>query len=318
MARLLIVGASGFIGTALRRNLAGERHQVTCASRTPAPALPGETWRAMDLLQVPREGLAELVAEARPDALINCVGLAEAPADEMRNANTVLPGRLVEVLAGRTIRLVHLGSAAEYGDRTPGPPIQEEDPAQPRSAYGVTKLEGTLAVVDAARAGKMDAVVLRVFNPLGPGLPLASMPGVAAHRIREAIRSGKDSISMGRLDAWRDFVDVRDVADAMVAAATARTIANAILNVGSGHAHQARAVVLAMAQAAGWEGEVLEESGLGSNRSSGVSWQQASIERIGSDLGWHPRRLFEEAAASVLSGFEEASAQADAAATKER
>jgi nucleoside-diphosphate-sugar epimerase len=318
MARLLIVGASGFIGTALRRGMAAGRHEVMCVSRTPPPALPGETWRAMDVLQIPRDGLAELVAEARPDALINCVGLAEAPANEMRKANTDLPGRLVEVLAGRTIRLVHLGSAAEYGDRTPGPPIQEEDPAQPRSAYGVTKLEGTLAVVDAARVGKTDAVVLRIFNPLGPGLPLASMPGAAAHRIREAVQSGKLSIRMGNLDAWRDFVDVRDAADAIVAAATARAIANAILNVGSGHAHQAREVVLAMAQAAGWEGDVLEESGLGSNRSSGVSWQQASIERIGSALGWHPRRTFEEAAASVFSGFEEASAQAGAAATKER
>jgi nucleoside-diphosphate-sugar epimerase len=318
MARLLIVGASGFIGTALRRNLAGERHQVICVSRTPAPELPGETWRAMDLLKVPRDGLAELVDEARPDALINCLGLAEAPDDEMRNANAVLPGRLVEALAGRTIRLVHLGSAAEYGDRTPGRPIKEDDPAQPRSAYGVTKFAGTLAVVDAARAGKTDAVVLRVFNPLGPGLPLASMPGAAAHRIRDAMRSGKRSISMGRLDAWRDFVDVRDVADAIALVATARTVADPMLNVGSGQAHQAREVVLAMAQAAGWEGEVLEESELGSNRSTGVSWQQASIQRIGSALGWHPRRTFEEAAASVLSGFEEASAQADAAATSER
>ena len=318
MARLLIVGASGFIGTALRRKLAAGRHEVMCVSRTPAQALPGETWRAMDVLEVPRDGLEELVAAARPEALINCVGLAEAPAEKMRRANTVLPGRLVEVLGGRTIRLVHLGSAAEYGDRTPGPSIQEADLAQPRSAYGITKLEGTLRVVDAARAGKTDAVVLRVFNPLGPGLPLASMPGVAAYRIREAIRTGKQSISMGPLDAWRDFVDVRDVADAIVAAATVRTIASAILNVGSGNAHQAREVVLNMAQAVAWKGEVLEESGLGSNRSSGVSWQQASIERIGSVLGWHPRRTFEEAAASVLGGSEEASAQADAAATNER
>ena len=75
-------------------------------------------------------------------------------------------------------RLVHLGSAAEYG-RGPGrAPVREDEPARPVGPYGVTKLAGT-RLVELARTAGLPAVVLRVFNPVGPGGagPHAARPG---------------------------------------------------------------------------------------------------------------------------------------------
>ena len=62
------------------------------------------------------------------------------------------------------------------------------------------------------------AVVLRVFNPVGPGAPEESLPGRVAAELRRALASGAE-VRLGSLDAVRDFVDARDVADAVIAAA---------------------------------------------------------------------------------------------------
>jgi nucleoside-diphosphate-sugar epimerase len=304
MARLILVGASGFIGRALRRHLAAEGEEVVCVGRREGRSLPGEEWAVVDLLAAPASELAKLVRGREVRAVINCAGLLEGPVDQMVRANAELPARLVEAVAGDRPRLVHLGSAAEYGEREPDISIDEEDSPRPQTPYGITKLAGTLIVADAAGRRTADAVVLRLFNPLGPGMTVSSMPGRAARLITEASRSGAGSIRMGPLDAWRDFVDVRDVASALLAAVLAPEVSEPILNLGSGRARQARDVVRAMAHAAGWDGEVIEQADLGSPRSDGVSWQQASTARIRAQLGWQPRFGLMAAATSVLAELE--------------
>ncbi len=304
MARLILVGAGGFIGRALRRHLAAEGEEVVCVGRREDRSLPGEEWAVVDLLAAPASELATLMRGRGVRAVINCAGLLDGPVDQMVRANAELPARLVEAVAGDRPRLVHLGSAAEYGEREPDTSIDEEDSPRPHTPYGITKLAGTLIVAHAAGTRTADAVVLRLFNPLGPGMTGGSMPGRAARLITEANRSGAGSIRMGPLDAWRDFVDVRDVASALLAAVLAPEVSEPILNLGSGRARQARDVVRAMAHAAGWEGEVIEQADLGSPRSDGVSWQQAGTARIRAQLGWQPRFGLTAAATSVLAGLE--------------
>ena len=71
------------------------------------------------------------------------------------------------LLAGTPARLVHLGSAAEYGARRAGrDPSAESAPPGRARRTGSTKLAGT-RLVELGRAAGLDAVVLRVFNPVG-------------------------------------------------------------------------------------------------------------------------------------------------------
>ncbi|HEX2222479.1 MAG TPA: NAD(P)-dependent oxidoreductase [Candidatus Limnocylindria bacterium] len=301
MPGVLLLGAGGFIGRAVLRELRDGGHRVICVDRHPPAAghAASEEWRDADLLAAPPDELAALL-RGEAAAVINCAGVTAGDAELQVRANALLPARLLTALAGSGRRLVHLGSAAEYGAAPAGTSLDEEAPARPVSDYGVAKLAGTLLVVNAARAGSVDGVVLRLFNPLGPGMPPASMPGRAAAAIREARDAGRDAIRMGALDARRDFVDVRDVAAAVVAAALAPALPEPLLNVASGAAVQVREVVRAIADAAGWAGRIEEDPALGSERSTGVTWQRASIERIGSALGWSPRHDLAAAAASVF------------------
>ncbi len=97
------------------------------------------------------------------------------------------------------------------------------------------------------------------------------------------------------MDAVRDFIDARDVADAVYAALAAPIIDHPILNVGSGVAVPAQALVDGLVSIARFTGAVHTDAA-GSPRSAAVAWQQADIRAIRSALGWQPRR---ELAASL-------------------
>jgi nucleoside-diphosphate-sugar epimerase len=285
--RLLIIGASGFIGTHVRRQVAAAGLEVATAGRSRLEGWPGHAHA--DLAEDPPATIAALIDEVAPDAVVNCAGATSGDPAQLLAANVTGVYNLAKamLLARSPARLVHLGSAAEYGPATPGVPLTEQSVPRPVAPYGATKLAGT-QLVDLAVAAGLDAVVLRVFNPVGPGAPAGSLPGRLAAELRRAMRDGGD-IHLGPTDAMRDFVDVRDVADAAIAAASVPALRHRVLNIGTGRAVPARALVSQMLAISGWTGEVCEDSA-GSPRTPDVSWQQADITCAAEDLGWKPCR----------------------------
>ncbi|MGW7053233.1 NAD-dependent epimerase/dehydratase family protein [Streptomyces sp. NPDC054887] len=277
--RLLVLGSTGFLGghTAERlRALPGVR--LLDGGRSASAGVP------LDLTADP-EVLADALRRAAPDVVVNCAGLVSGSAVRLTDVNARGPAALCEAMATAApgARLVHLGSAAEYGPTAPGEPVAEDAATRPQGPYGATKLAGTAAVT----AAGIDAVVLRVFNPVGPGAPAAGLPGRLAGELRRAGTSG--TVRVGDLSAYRDFVDARDVADAVALAATATGPLPAVLNIGSGRATAVRDLAHGLVWAAGFTG-TLEETGGGSARSSAVSWQCADVTAARAALGWEPRR----------------------------
>ncbi|PSJ24743.1 NarL family transcriptional regulator, partial [Streptosporangium nondiastaticum] len=168
--RILVLGGTGFLGRhAAERLRALPGARVLHAGRSPRADLP------LDLARGDTARLASALRKAAPHAVVNCAGAVGGSAVDLTGVNALGPAVLCAALAEAApqARLVHLGSAAEYGpaDR----PLTETDPARPAGLYGAAKLAGTLAVTGSG----LDAAVLRVFNPVGPGAPAASLPGVA-------------------------------------------------------------------------------------------------------------------------------------------
>ena len=279
-SRVLLFGSSGFIGAHVRAAL----------ERDPAVnelISPGRD--RYDLVEGDRDSLIALLREIAPDAVICCIGRLGGTNEELIRANTLVAAKLLDAVeaAAPDARLVRLGSAGEYGVVPHGHAVTETGPTAPISAYGISHLAGTSLYALAAAAGRVDAVSVRVFNPIGPGQSAENVLGRAQLRLREAVQLRLSEIVLGPLGAYRDFVDVRDLAALLRSVVLAPSLPSPVYNAGSGNAVTVRAAVKLLAEQAGFDGEV-REHGTGPQRSAAVDWIQADIGRAEAELGWVP------------------------------
>ncbi|MBM2618321.1 NAD(P)-dependent oxidoreductase [Actinoplanes sp. LDG1-06] len=262
--RILLFGSSGFIGRHVRAALEDAGELIT----------PGRDRH--DLVNGDLDELKALVRTEKPDAVVCCVGALTGTAGELMRANAMVAANLLEAAPGA--RLVRLGSAGEYGVVPKGHAVAEDDRLEPVGAYGVSHAAGTrlFALAD-------NTVSLRVFNPIGSGQPAENVLG----RVAAQLRAGQRRLTLGPLGAYRDFVDVRDVASLIRAVVTADAVPHKVYNAGSGRAVTVREAVGMLAREAGFDGEILEQ-GAGPQRSAAVNWIRADISRAAQDLGWAP------------------------------
>ncbi|MFF8366643.1 NAD-dependent epimerase/dehydratase family protein, partial [Rhodococcus erythropolis] len=170
---------------------------------------------------------------------------------------------------------------------------EQLEPA-PLTDYARTKLAASHHVL---ASDDLDSVVLRVANTVGPHLTQDGFLGSLAARL--ARTAPGEQIELTLADARRDYVDVRDVADAAVRASRAPAFPadNRLLNIGSGIASSISDLVTALVEAAGLPREtiVLRPGEVRSqDASAGAGWTCLNTTRARSALGWTPTHSLEE------------------------
>ena len=286
--RILVLGGSGFVGGHVLSELSSRPDvELLCVSRSP-DSVTGVPMVTLDIVDGGGLELERLLRRFAPTAVVNCAGAIAGDLEVMAAANIGLVGTLVGSIASSGVdsRIVHIGSSAEYGPGTPGTPVSERAVPRPTSPYAVTKLAGTETVLKAFGSQHPGAVVLRVFNPVGPGSSTKSLTGRVLHEL-DRVRLEGGPLRLGPLDAARDFIDVRDVATAAARAALLPGDLNGVFNIGRGHAVPVRRFVHALCREAGFGGQIVEDMPA-SDRSAQVDWQCADITKSGTSLGWHP------------------------------
>jgi dTDP-6-deoxy-L-talose 4-dehydrogenase [NAD(P)+] len=308
-ARAVVLGGTGFVGRHVCAALLGEGADVVAVSRQPGPPPPGPRPLALDLCRTPPGELADALTQGRPTLVVNAAGAVWAATEQqMVTANTELVRRLVDALrrAAQPVRLIHLGSVNEYAPSAHGRPVDEGTPTRPTTAYGRTKLAGTELILEAARRGDIDALVLRMANVAGPGSPPASLLGRVAHQLRLACAEGRTAeIRLTPLRAERDFVDAQDAAGAVLTAARS-DVGGRVLNIGSGEAVPVRSLVDLLIKVSGVAAHVVEEPAhdAGDGRPERL---EVDIRLARELLGWSPRRRLEDAVADQWRDLAEAS-----------
>ncbi|MER8183600.1 NAD(P)-dependent oxidoreductase [Kitasatospora sp. NPDC094015] len=308
--RVLLLGADGFIGRRVaERLLADPGMQVTVLGRRDSADI------RFDLTAGSPGALARFLDAVAPQVVVNCAGATYGTSRLLIQANTLAVATVCEAIrrSREPARLVHIGSAAEYGPVQAGGPIPETTEPRPVGPYGVSKLAGTELVL----ASGLDALVLRIFDVVGPGSPTASLFGRLAEGLRRALEQDELQVRMPDLSGYRDFVDVRDVARAIQAAAV--SAATGVINIGSGHAVRAREAAHLLVRASGFEGSVAEDgrqvllpAQAGPGHADGlyrpaearpaaepVPWRQADVRTARDRLGWRTHVPLEESLGDI-------------------
>jgi nucleoside-diphosphate-sugar epimerase len=305
--QVAVLGGSGFVGAPVCAALREAGCDVVSVARRANPLARSIT---ADLLTLSTAELADLLRTAlphpgRPRAVVNVAGAVwRATEAQMIHTNAVLVETLCAAMArlpGRG-RLIQLGTVHEYGVIPDGSSVTEDTPARPVSPYGVTKLRATTTALTAARTGALDATVLRVANVIGRNAPPESLLSKVAAQLMQARDQGTTAVlQVAPRDACRDFVDIRDVADAVVraVAAPAQLVDQVVINVGSGAATPVRALVRALAEVAGVPVRIVETEAQDHIRGAGLHWQQVDIRRAARLLGWAPRRPVQRSLATL-------------------
>jgi nucleoside-diphosphate-sugar epimerase len=309
-ARAVVLGATGFVGRHVCYALTGAGYLVTAVGRGPA----------LDLSEASVDQLHAALDAVRPALVVNAAGAVWQPDPaQVEPLNTRLVARLVDAverLPGRP-RLIQLGTVHEVGPVPRGTPILETTPPHPVSPYGRTKLAATRLVLAAAAAGRVDAVVLRTVNAIGAGMPAGSLfGGVAAQLARAARAHATAVLRTGRLTAECDFVDVRDVAAAVCAAATRAPAGGTLVNIGRGQAVPVGRLVRELVAISGVPADLSDRDGPGAANATGVLWQAVDVTAARRLLGWRPRRPLLESLQTLWTAASPVSAAPAAPASR--
>jgi GDP-4-dehydro-6-deoxy-D-mannose reductase len=134
----------------------------------------------------------------------------------------------------------------------------------------------------------VEVIIARVFNPIGPGTPDNHALGRFA---AELARPEVESLTVGSLEPRRDFVDVRDVARALVALAD-RGMGGTIYHVGTGNSHRVVDGLNHLLRRCDRRVAVVQDPKLAAN--PGPLDSRAAIARIVEHTGWRPEISWEQ------------------------
>lgn len=244
--RVLLTGIAGFVGSHLAELLVrrdAEVHGMVRSDTAPNLDTVREniTLHRADLRD--RQQTASAVREARPDVVIHLAAQAVPSVSWRDPRGTVETNVLGTVELLEAVRqlgstpLVILASTAEvYADAVEQRlPLREDYPLGPRTPYAASKVAQEMLLNSYTRAGAIRGVILRCANQVGPRLSPELVASAFARQIAEAEAGGTRAVRVGNLAPRRDFVDVRDVANAYVLALE-RGEPGAVYNVGTGTA----------------------------------------------------------------------------------
>jgi nucleoside-diphosphate-sugar epimerase len=303
MARVVIIGATGHVGTFLVPRLVRAGYEVVAISRgRREPYLPDEAWQQVRRVTLDRDalgaGFPAAVAELAPDAVVDMTCFTRESAEQ-----------LVAGLRGSAGVLVHCGTIWVHG-QSAAVPTTEADPRDAFGEYGVGKAEieeFLLAETD------LPAVVLRPGHITGPGWPMINAVGNLDLDVWRRLATGQP-LNMPNLGLETvHHVHADDVAQAFeLALSHPDTARGNAYNVVSERAMTLRGIATAVA---GWFGRQADLRCLPfeefrtttTDELADASWahlvrsHSMSIDKARRDLGYAPRYTTLQAIADGLA-----------------
>jgi nucleoside-diphosphate-sugar epimerase len=172
MSRVVVIGATGHIGTYLVPRLVRGGHEVVALSRgTSEPYRPDPAWSAVTRITADREAedaagrFGDRIAALKPDVVIDLICFTPDAAGQLVGA--LRPGRPL---------LVHCGTIWVHGPAL-RVPITEDEPRTAYGTYGTGKAQIEAMLHRETQSGGVPTVVLHPGHISGPGWPVINPAG---------------------------------------------------------------------------------------------------------------------------------------------
>jgi len=318
--RILVTGATGFVGRHLCQALVEAGHIVSAAvRRSPDPALPAEInvvnvgeigpdtdWRHMT------DGMDAVVhLAARTHVMEETHADPEA---EYQRINVEATRRLALGAARSGVgRFVFLSSIKVNGEQTAAHPFSAGDTPAPEDAYGRTKRDAEAELVRATEGTQTETAILRA--------PLVYGPGVKGNfqKLLEAVDQGK-WLPLGSIDNRRSMVYVGNLVSALMAALTSELAAGGTFLVSDGEDVSVTNLLQGIGAALDRPVKlvpvpvtVLKVIGILSGKSAAIKRLAGSLQVDQSDLhdqlGWSPPFSMKEGLEQTAQWFKDRSSQ---------
>lgn len=167
--KVLITGASGFIGSRLRDELLSSGSDVVAIRRPGSP--PSKLGRSVEADYSDEASLDRIMRDEKPDYVLHVAGVTKGSSYEDFRLGNVMPTRNLLAALRRehpeTGRFVLVSSLTSYGPSATTAPHREENPPHPIEHYGASKLEAERVVEE--EAGEVPWTILRPSGVYGPG-----------------------------------------------------------------------------------------------------------------------------------------------------
>ena len=304
--KVLVTGGAGFIGSHLVRAL-GERgdrvvvlDDLSTGQRSNLPAgVAFHHAKAESILETPG-----LMADV--DLVYHLAAMASVQAsldNPLASHAACATSTLAVCQAARLAcvrRVIYSGSASAYG--VPAGPVQrEEDPLSPLSPYAAAKLAGEMYLQSFGAAFGLETARLRFFNVYGPRQrPDSPYSGVIA-LFAKALIEGRQPTILGDGLQTRDFVHVRDVVAALLAAGDSPAMVGQVAQVGTGKPTTLLDLVQTLGKVLGKEVRPV----FGPARAGDIRHSCANLDQIGRLLGYRPTVSLEEGLRETLDWMRE-------------
>jgi len=311
MAKYLITGVAGFIGSSLARALLERGEQVrgvdnfaTGKRDNLAPILDRIEFREADVLDAKAMAEAcrgvnyvfhEAAIPSVPKSVVDPWGSNQANVDG--TVNLLLAARDAKVQ-----RVVYAASSSAYGD-TPTLPKHEEMIPNPISPYAVAKLASEYYMTSFYRCYGLETVSLRYFNIFGPRQDAASQySGVLAKFITQMLQGEQPTI-FGDGEQSRDFTYIDNTVEANLLACQAKAadVAGRVFNVATGRRITLNETFQVLKQLTNYSGSVK----YGPERAGDVKHSLADISRAAKQFGYQPKVNFEEGLQRTVAWYRE-------------
>ncbi|HEY4379996.1 MAG TPA: SDR family oxidoreductase [Acidobacteriaceae bacterium] len=309
MARYLITGIAGFIGSTLAHTLVEQGHEVRGIDNLSTGTLDNLadishriSFEKMDLQDV--EGVKAACEGA--DYVLHQGALASVPRsvkDPLTSHESNINGTLNLLIAARDAkvrRIVYAASSSAYGDQ-PTQPKQEDMSPLPLSPYAVQKLTCEYYIQSFYRAYGLEGVCLRYFNIFGPRQAADSPYSGVIAQFTYKMMAGETPTIFGDGLTSRDFnyVDNAVHANLLACQAPSAVATGRVFNIGTGKSHTLNEVYEVIAEQIGFKGK----PNYGAQREGDIKHSLADIERATTELGYQPKVHFHDGLRKTVAWY---------------